>query len=141
MHSIQRIPTEITASMPGTAKLFVAIGCIAALLAVAIGAFGAHALKGRIAAELMPVYKTGVEYQFYHALGLILVGLAAFQLPQSGYLRGAGWAMLAGIVLFSGSLYLLSLTGLAWLGAITPLGGAAFIAAWGLFAAAAIGTP
>jgi uncharacterized membrane protein YgdD (TMEM256/DUF423 family) len=125
-------------SMSGTAKLFVAIGCIAALLAVAIGAFGAHGLKSRIAPELMPIYKTGVEYHFYHALGLILVGLAALQLPRSPSLRGAGWAMLAGIVLFSGSLYLLSLTGIAWLGAITPFGGIAFIAAWGLFAAAVI---
>jgi uncharacterized membrane protein YgdD (TMEM256/DUF423 family) len=86
----------------------------------------------------MTVYKTGVEYHFYHALGLILVGLAAIHLPGSAYLRGAGWAMLAGIVLFSGSLYLLSLTGLGWLGAITPVGGAAFITAWALFALAAI---
>ncbi len=127
--------------MPGTARLFLAIGSIAALLAVALGAFGAHGLKARIAPELLAVYKTGVEYHFYHALGLILVGLAAFHLPGSVYLRGAGWAMLAGIVLFSGSLYLLALTGLRWLGAITPFGGAAFIAAWGLFAAAVISRP
>lgn len=127
--------------MPGTARLFLAIGSIAALLAVALGAFGAHGLKARIAPELLAVYKTGVEYHFYHALGLILVGLAAFHLRGSAYLRGAGWAMLAGIVLFSGSLYLLALTGLRWLGAITPFGGAAFIAAWGLFAAAVISRP
>jgi uncharacterized membrane protein YgdD (TMEM256/DUF423 family) len=125
-------------TMPGAAKLFLAIGCIAALLAVVVGAFGAHGLKARIAPELMPAYKTGVEYHFYHALGIILVGLAAFHLPESAYLRGAGWAMLAGITLFSGSLYLLALTGLGWLGAITPVGGAAFIAAWALFAAAVI---
>ena len=87
------------------------------------------------------MYKTGVEYHFYHALGMILVGLVALHLPESAYLRGAGWAMLAGIVLFSGSLYLLSLTGFVWLGAITPLGGAAFIAAWCLFAAAVIKAP
>lgn len=128
-------------SMPSTAKLFLAIGCIAALLAVVLGAFGAHGLKARIAPELMAVYKTGVEYQFYHALGLILLGLAAFHLPASAYLRAAGWAMLAGIVLFSGSLYLLALTGLRWLGAVTPFGGAAFIAAWGLFAAAVLSKP
>ena len=124
--------------MPATAKLFLVVGAIAALLAVAFGAFGAHALKTRIAPELMPVYRTGVEYHFYHALGLLLVGLAAFHLPESAWLRSAGWAMLAGIVLFSGSLYLLALTGLTWLGAITPFGGAAFIAAWALFAAAVI---
>jgi uncharacterized membrane protein YgdD (TMEM256/DUF423 family) len=126
--------------MPRTAKLFLVLGCIAALLAVAIGAFGAHGLKARIAPELMSVFKTGVEYHFYHALGLILAGLAAFHLPESAYLRGAGWAMLAGIVLFSGSLYLLALTGLGWLGAITPAGGAAFIAAWVLFAIAVVKT-
>lgn len=125
-------------SMPGTAKLFLALGCIAALLAVAVGAFGAHGLKARIAPELMQVYKTGVEYHFYHALGMILVGLAALHLPESAYLRRAGWAMLAGIALFSGSLYLLALTGLGWIGAITPAGGAAFIAAWALFATAVI---
>ena len=124
--------------MPATAKLFLVVGAIAALLAVAFGAFGAHALKTRIAPELMPIYRTGVEYHFYHALGLMLVGVAAFHLPESAYLRSAGWAMLTGIVLFSGSLYLLALTGLTWLGAITPFGGTAFIAAWALFAAAVI---
>jgi uncharacterized membrane protein YgdD (TMEM256/DUF423 family) len=124
--------------MPGTAKLFLVLGSIATLLAVAIGAFGAHGLKARIAPELLAVYKTGVEYHFYHALGLILVGLAAYHFPESAYLRGAGWAMLAGILLFSGSLYLLALTGLGWLGAITPFGGVAFLAAWGLFAAAVL---
>jgi uncharacterized membrane protein YgdD (TMEM256/DUF423 family) len=124
--------------MPRTARLFVAIGSVAALLAVAFGAFGAHALKTRIAPDLLSVYRTGVEYHFYHALGMVLVGLAAFHLPDSALLRAAGWAMLAGIVLFSGSLYLLALTGLGWLGAITPVGGAAFIAAWALFAIAAI---
>ena len=126
--------------MPRTARLFLLLGCIAALLAVALGAFGAHGLKARIAPELMSAYKTGVEYHFYHALGLICVGLAACQLPQSAYLERAGWAMLAGIVLFSGSLYLLALTGVGALGAITPLGGLAFLAAWGLFAAAIIKT-
>ena len=126
--------------MPGTAKLFLVFGCIAALFAVALGAFGAHGLKARIAPELLSLYKTGVEYHFYHALGMILVGLAAYHLPESAYLRSAGWAMLAGIVLFSGSLYLLSLTGLRWLGAITPVGGTAFIAAWALFATAIIKT-
>ena len=127
--------------MPHSAKLFLALGSIAALAAVLIGAFGAHGLKERIAPDLLPVYKTGVEYHFYHALGLILVGLAAFHLPESGYLKGAGWAMLIGIVLFSGSLYVLALTGVRWFGAITPVGGIAFIVAWGLFAAAVVKAP
>ena len=74
-----------------------------------------------MAPELMPCCTTAWMIHFYHALGLLLIGLAAFHLPESAYLRSAGWAMLAGIVLFSGSLYLLALTGLAWLGAITPL--------------------
>ena len=125
-------------STPRSARLFLAAGCAAALLAVAIGAFGAHGLKARIAPELLAVYKTGVEYHFYHAFGLILVGLASFHLPESAWLRAAGWAMVAGILLFSGSLYLLALTGLPWLGAITPLGGASFIAAWTLFATAVL---
>jgi uncharacterized membrane protein YgdD (TMEM256/DUF423 family) len=124
--------------MPRTAKLFLVLGCIAALAAVAIGAFGAHGLKARIAPELMAVYKTGVEYHFYHALGLILLGLAACHLPPSAWLKAAGWTMLAGILLFSGSLYLLALTGVGWLGAITPLGGLAFLAAWALFASAVV---
>jgi len=126
-------PTANRMNLPGTAKRFLALGCIAALLAVALGAFGAHGLKARIAPELMAVYKTGVEYHFYHALGMLFVGLAAMHLPESRHLRLAGWAMLTGIVLFSGSLYLLALTGQGWLGAITPLGGLAYIAAWALF--------
>ena len=124
--------------MQGGAKLFLGIGSTLALLAVALGAFGAHALKARIAPELMTVYHTGVEYHFYHALGLILVGLTALHLPESRLLKSAGWAMLAGTVLFSGSLYLLSLTGVRWLGAITPIGGVTFLAAWGLFALAVV---
>jgi len=128
-------------SIPAAARRFIALGAVAALLAVVLGAFGAHALKARLAPEAMQIYKTGVEYHFYHALGLILVGLSAFHLPQSARLRAAGWTMLAAIVLFSGSLYLLALTGRNWLGAITPLGGVGFIAAWALFASAFLGRP
>ena len=120
--------------MPQTAKLFLVLGSIAALAAVLIGAFGAHALKDRIAPELMPAYKTGVEYHFYHALGLVAVGLVLLHFPESRPLAWSGWTMLAGIVLFSGSLYVLSLTGVRWLGAITPLGGVAFLVAWALLA-------
>lgn len=124
--------------MSSNARLFLTLGSVAALLAVAFGAFGAHALKGRLAPEFLAVYRTGVEYHFYHAFGLMLLGLTATQLPESALLRAAGWTMLAGIVLFSGSLYLLALTGLRWLGAITPFGGVAFLAAWALLAAALI---
>lgn len=117
-------------------KTFIVIGAIAAALAVALGAFGAHALKARLAPDLLAVYHTAVQYHFYHALGLILIGLAAGQLAGSVWLKVAGWTMLAGIVLFSGSLYVLTVTGQRWLGAITPVGGVAFIAAWILFAVA-----
>ena len=98
-------------------------------LAVMIGAFGAHVLKPKITDDLMQVYRTGVEYHFYHALGLLLIGLLAFQFP-SPMIGWSAFFLSAGIVLFSGSLYLLALTGTKWLGAVTPLGGVSFIAGW-----------
>ncbi len=118
------------------ARLFMFAGSVAAGLGVALGAFGAHALKTKLTPTMLSVYETGVHYQFVHALGLILVGLSASYLGDAAGARWAGWLMLAGIVLFSGSLYLLALTGMRWLGAITPLGGVCFIAAWTLFAIA-----
>jgi len=124
--------------MNQAAKLFLAAGAAAALLAVTLGAFGAHALKNRIPPEMLAVWRTGVEYHVLHALGLLAVGLVAQHLQNSGLLRWSGWLMLAGIVLFSGSLYLLALSGPGWLGAVTPVGGLAFLAAWALFVAAAL---
>ena len=112
------------------AKLFLALGSINALLVVLIGAFGAHALKAKLTVENMAVFQTGVQYHFYHAVGLILLGLIALQIPITPYLRWSGWLMLVGIILFSGSLYALSITNIRWLGMITPLGGTAFIIAW-----------
>lgn len=120
-----------------TAKLFLFIGSLAAGLAVGCGAFGAHALRARLPADAMSAYLTAVQYHFYHALGLILLGLVAFHLPHSTVLRAAGWLMFAGIVLFSGSLYAISMGGARGLGIITPFGGAALIAAWLLAAFAA----
>jgi uncharacterized membrane protein YgdD (TMEM256/DUF423 family) len=120
--------------MPAGAKLFLSIGALLALAAVVIGAFGAHGLKSRLTAEMLAVYQTGVQYHFYHALALVLVGLACFHLPDSAALRASGWLMLAGVLLFSGSLYALALTGEKWLGAVAPLGGTAFILGWGAFA-------
>jgi uncharacterized membrane protein YgdD (TMEM256/DUF423 family) len=117
-------------------KTFLVLGSLSAMIAVALGAFGAHGLRQWVTVELVAVYQTAVQYHFYHALGLLAVGILALQLPESGALRWAGWLMLAGTVLFSGSLYLLALTGLHWLGAITPLGGTAFIGAWLLLALA-----
>lgn len=118
-------------------RWFVVLGGLNGALAVALGAFGAHGLKARLAVDALAVYQTGVQYHFYHALGLVLVGLALLHLADSVLLRWAAWLMLAGIVLFSGSLYALSLSGLRWLGAVTPFGGLAFILAWILFAVGA----
>jgi len=126
--------------MTTSTKLFLSAGGLAALAAVALGAFGAHALRARLSAEMLAVWHTGVEYHAYHALGLLAVGLVAAQLPESLLLKWSGWLMLAGIVLFSGSLYALALSGERWLGAITPIGGTAFLAAWGLFVIAALRT-
>src|SRR3989337_1854411 len=113
--------------MSPTTKLFLILGGINAALVVMLGAFGAHALKARLSAEMLAVYQTGVHYHLFHALGLIVVGLVATQIPASAYLKWSGWLMLAGIVLFSGSLYVLSVSGLRWLGMVTPFGGLAFI--------------
>ena len=120
------------------AKLFLTAGGLAALAAVVLGAFGAHALKSRLSAEMLALWHTGVEYHVYHALGLLAAGLVATQLPESALLKWSGWLMLAGIALFSGSLYALALSGERWLGAITPIGGLGFLAAWALFVAAVV---
>jgi len=122
------------------ARVFLIAGGVAALLAVALGAFGAHALKTRIAPDMLAVWHTGIEYHIFHALGLLAVGIVALHAPDSAPLRWSGALMLAGIVIFSGSLYLLALTGERWLGAVTPVGGLAFLAAWALFVAAALRT-
>ena len=116
--------------MTATTKLFLALGGINALIAVGLGAFGAHALRSVISTEMMETYQTGIRYHFYHALGLMIIALVAFHLPSSALIKWSGWVMFAGIVLFSGSLYILSLSGMTRFGAVTPLGGVAFIAAW-----------
>ncbi len=109
-------------------RLFALLGAVNALVAVAAGAFGAHGLKKRLAADLLAVFEVGVRYHFYHALGLFAVAwLASQRAPAQA---AAGWLMLAGIVIFSGSLYVLALTGTRWLGAVTPIGGLCFLAAW-----------
>jgi len=125
-------------TLPPPVRLFLAAGGLAALLAVALGAFGAHALKSRLSPEMLAVWHTGVEYHVFHALGLLAVGIVAIQLPDSALLKWSGALMLAGIVLFSGSLYILALTSERWVGAFTPIGGLAFLAAWALFVAAAL---
>jgi uncharacterized membrane protein YgdD (TMEM256/DUF423 family) len=113
-----------------TAKLFLLLGSGNAALAVMLGAFGAHALKTRLDETLLKVYHTGVEYHFYHALGLILIGIIAMNTPATLWLKSSGWLMFVGIILFCGSLYLLCILNLRWLGMITPIGGLLFIFAW-----------
>ena len=104
-------------------------GAVFMALGVLFGAFGAHALKKILSPDMLVVYKTGVEYQFYHALGLLLVGLLGFRI-ESKWLNWAGILLIFGIIIFSGSLYALSISGIKILGAITPIGGLAFVAGW-----------
>jgi len=114
---------------------FAAIGAVLGFLSVALGAFGAHALKKVLSPDMLAVYHTGVEYQMAHSLALLLVSLATVHVP-SKLLTYAGWLFVTGIILFSGSLYLLAVTGIQRLGAITPLGGLCFLAGWALLAIA-----
>jgi uncharacterized membrane protein YgdD (TMEM256/DUF423 family) len=110
-------------------KLFFTLGSLTALLAVAAGAFGAHGLKARLSADMLTTFEIAVRYHFYHALALFVVAWAYTRWPSSTTTI-AGWLFVAGILIFSGSLYTLALTGLRWLGAITPFGGLAFLAGW-----------
>lgn len=117
-------------------RTFFAIGALLALVGVAAGAFGAHGLKSRLEPEMLAVFEVGVRYHMYHALALLAAAWAWTRWPGS-LVAASGWLFVVGIVIFSGSLYLLSLTGVRWLGAITPLGGVAFLAAWACLAWAA----
>lgn len=111
------------------ARTFWWLGCMFGLTGVAAGAFGAHALRARLPADLLAVFETGARYQMYHALALLAVALLASR-TASGAVTAAGWLFTAGIVVFSGSLYALALTGVRVLGAVTPLGGVCFLAGW-----------
>jgi uncharacterized membrane protein YgdD (TMEM256/DUF423 family) len=110
-------------------RLLFALGSASALIAVAAGAFGAHGLRARLTPDLLAVFETGARYQMYHAFGLMAAAWAVTRWPGPWPVR-AGWLFLVGTLLFSGSLYTLALSGLRWLGAVTPLGGAAFLAGW-----------
>lgn len=112
-------------------RIWLGLGAVNGFIAVAAGAFGAHALKARLPADMLAVFETGARYQMYHALALVLVGALGL---AGRSLDGAGWAFLAGIVLFSGSLYALALSGVRVLGAVTPFGGLAFLVGWALLA-------
>lgn len=119
-------------------KFFISIAAILAGLSVAGGAFASHALKESLSDRALAIFETGSKYQMYHALALLAIGLLlSHSEVESALLNTAGFAFIAGIVLFSGSLYALSLSGIKWLGAITPLGGVAFLVGWGCLAVAA----
>ena len=111
-------------------SVFLFLSAVCGLTGVAMGAFGAHGLKAILTTEMLAVYKTAVDYQMWHALGLGLIAIFRQQVPESALLKWAGWLMFVGIVLFSGSLYLLAILNAKWLGMITPLGGVAFLSAW-----------
>ena len=114
-------------------RAFFALGAVLAGLAVAAGAFGAHGLRDRLAPDLLAVFETAARYQMYHALALLAVAWAVERWPD-GAASVAGWFFVAGIAVFSGSLYVLALTGTRWLGAVTPLGGLCFLVGWALLA-------
>jgi uncharacterized membrane protein YgdD (TMEM256/DUF423 family) len=117
------------------AKVFITLASLSGMLAVVLGAFGAHALKDRLDEYALGIFETAVQYHFYHSFALLAVGIIALSQPQTAMLKSSGWLFLLGIVVFCGSLYLLSVTGVRWLGAITPLGGLAFIGGWACLAA------
>lgn len=118
-------------------RLFFVLGTVFAGMSVALGAFGAHMLRARIDASLLENYETAARYQMYHALALIAVAWTMSRWPASTLPAWAGWAFVAGIVFFSGSLYVMAFTGARWLGAITPLGGVSMVAGWLLLMLAA----
>ena len=113
------------------------VAALALAGAVVLGAFGAHALRGRLDPDALAIYQTAVQYHFWHALGMLGVGALMLQWPTSGRLGWVAGLLLAGLILFCGTLYALALTGATWLGMVTPIGGLAFIAAWLVLASVA----
>lgn len=118
-------------------KAFIMLGAINAMLSVALGAFGAHILEGRLEAYYIDVWGKAVTYQMLHSVGLLVAGILSGKLPHSSLLKWSGWLMFLGIVLFSGSLYVLAVTKISVLGAITPFGGVSFVISWLLMVIAA----
>src|SRR6266480_4522256 len=112
-------------------RTFLFVGAVMGFVGVSLGAFGAHGLRARLSPDMLAVFETGVRYHVYHAIAIILVGLIAARL-DGWLIRAAGWCFAAGIVLFSGSLYALAISGITVFGAITPIGGLAFLLGWAL---------
>jgi uncharacterized membrane protein YgdD (TMEM256/DUF423 family) len=115
-------------------SVFLLLAALSALTGVGLGAFGAHGLKNSLSPEMLAVYQTGVTYQMWHALGLMGISLLQQQTAESKLIVWSGWLMFIGIIVFSGSLYLLAILNLKWIGIITPIGGVSFIVAWVLIA-------
>ena len=130
---LRRCPVYFTAYLMNSKSLLIT-GSILLALAVGLGAFGAHIVQDMLTPDRFEVYKTAVEYHFYHALGLLILGAVSIKIEESKWLRWSGYCLLSGIVIFSGSLYFLTLTDTGWLGMITPIGGFAFILGWVFFA-------
>ena len=118
----------------GMGATFLLLGAVAGFLGVGLGAFGAHGLRSRLSPDMLAIFETGVRYQMYHALALLAVAAIIARAGGARLLVAAGWCFAAGIVLFSGSLYALALTGVSILGAVTPFGGLAFLAGWACLA-------
>jgi uncharacterized membrane protein YgdD (TMEM256/DUF423 family) len=127
--------------MTDAPRHLITAGAVLAFTAVGLGAFGAHALKAQLSADMLAVYQTGVQYHLPHAIAVVLIGVLAQQMPEVRLLPIAGWVMCAGVVIFSGSLYALSVSGIRILGAITPIGGVALLVAWAMVAYAAFANP
>jgi len=119
-------------------RTFLLIGALAGVTGVALGAFGAHGLRSRLSPEMLAVFETGVRYHLYHALALLATASIMGRLEGNRLVAAAGWLFVAGILLFPGSLYVLAVTGIRTLGAITPIGGVAFLIAWACLAIAAL---
>ncbi|CAG9620073.1 DUF423 domain-containing protein [Sutcliffiella rhizosphaerae] len=119
-------------------NVFIILAAINAFLAVAFGAFGSHGLEGKVSERMIEIWKTGVTYQMFHTGGLFIVALLMDRFSSTGLLTTAGWAFFIGIIFFSGSLYILTLSGVKILGAITPIGGVAFLIGWVLIIIAAV---
>ncbi len=117
-------------------KIYLMVAALNGFLAVGLGAFGAHGLRQKLSTDLLAVYQTGVQYHFYHTFALMAVALLMLQWPHNTLLRWSALLFAIGIVVFSGSLYVLAISGIRWLGAITPLGGVAFLAGWAMLAMA-----
>jgi uncharacterized membrane protein YgdD (TMEM256/DUF423 family) len=115
-------------------RTFLLLGSVLGFLGVAFGAFGAHALKARLSTDMLAVFETGVRYQMYHAFAILIVSAAIGHFGDAWLLSTAGWLFIAGVLLFSGSLYALALTGTGFLGAITPIGGLLFLLGWACLA-------